>query len=103
MRPGGVRETLQVRLTEAAEEQTQVADAGDSDAVTTPGYESKLGLALQDMTSQVASQDDRLTEENRGPVITDVDPNGPARDQGFIPLGFRSGWADRVAAGPTGR
>ena len=96
MRRGGVKKTLQVRLTEANEEPTQVADAGDSGAETTPGYESKLGLALQDMTSQFASQDERLTDDHRGPIIADVDPNGPARDEGFAPLSLQRGLVDII-------
>jgi len=96
MRPGGEQKTLQVRLTQANEEPTQVADAGNSSAEEAPGYESKLGLALQDMTSQFASQDDRLTDENRGPIVTDVDPNGPARHEPFVPLTPQRGWVDII-------
>jgi len=96
MRAGGERKTLQVRLIRANEQPTEVADAGGSDTETAPGYESKLGVAVQDLTSQLASQDDRLTDENRGPVITDVDPNGPARHEGFVPLTLQRGWMDVI-------
>jgi serine protease Do len=96
MRRGGVKKTLQVRLIEANEEPTEVAQADTPDASAAPDYQGKLGLGLQDMTAQFASQDERLTDDTRGPIISDIDPNGPARDEGFVPVTPQRGWVDVI-------
>jgi serine protease Do len=79
MRAGGERHTYTVRLTEAhAQDEQQVAAAGDA-----PGesfeYESRLGIEVEQLTSDMARVAGVPSDE-MGLLITSVDPTGPARD-----------------------
>ncbi|NIM48500.1 MAG: PDZ domain-containing protein [Gemmatimonadales bacterium] len=79
LREGGERRTIPVRLAEAAtDEQPQMASAERRrDEDESPEFEPKLGVAVEPLPQQMVS---RVGNENRGLVITDIDPDGPARE-----------------------
>jgi len=81
MRPGGKRQDFTVRLVEAgAEPPARVASAEEPRPSTSGSFERKLGIAVEEVSSSAAAANLQLTDAQRGLVITQVDPNGPARD-----------------------
>ena len=87
-RKGGLRKTFTVALTEqkadtdnAAPEETEKQDsAATDDAVSF----DELGISVQPLTTAMARELE-LTAEQRGLLVTEVDPNGPAYQQLFAP------------------
>jgi S1-C subfamily serine protease len=59
-------------------------------------YETKLGLELQALSARMAASDERIGDEHRGPIITGIDPDGPARDKPLVPANARRGWVDII-------
>ncbi len=81
MRPGGNREDVTVRLIEArAEAPVRVASAEEPRTPAGGSFQRKLGIAVEDVSSNAVAANLRLGDDQRGLVITEVDPNGPARD-----------------------
>jgi serine protease Do len=81
MRPGGKRQDFTVRLIEAgAEPPARVASVEEPRTPASGTFERKLGIAVEDASSNDAARNLRLADEQRGLIITAVDPNGPARD-----------------------
>jgi serine protease Do len=83
MRAGGERRTFPVRLTAAnPEPEPQVARAGDVGPEEVFLYEGKLGIAVEEMTADMARAAG-IPSGEMGLMITDVDGNGPSRDDLF--------------------
>lgn len=81
MRPGGKRQDFAVRLVEAgAEPPARVASVEQPRTPESGSFERKLGITVEEVSSNAAAGDLRLGDAQRGLVITAVDPNGPARD-----------------------
>jgi serine protease Do len=94
---GPERHDITVQLNEAQTEQRpQVASADDGAAEQPTAYESKLGIAVQPLTAQMAASDSRIGDQNRGPIITGIDPDGPARDKQLFPADARRGFLEIV-------
>jgi serine protease Do len=76
VRSGGRQQTIDVRLA-AAQDSTQLASAatGGSDAASADVVSAKLGLSVQGLTADDAAH---LSADLRGPVVSDVDEDGPA-------------------------
>jgi serine protease Do len=86
-RKGGLRKTFTVALTEqkgdteeAAPEATEKQDSVQDDAVTF----DELGVSVQPLTTAMARELE-LTAEQRGLLVSEVDPNGAAYQQLFAP------------------
>ena len=76
----GERKSFTVRLTEAADTRRVAQDnEGNRTTPDAPTYD-KLGLTVRPISESDARQA-RLTEEQRGVVVTDVDPNSAAYDR----------------------
>ena len=91
------RHDLTVQLGEAeTNERQQVARAGEGGAEQPASFESKLGIAVQPLSAQMAASDSRIGDENRGPIITGIDPNGPARGKPLFPADARRGVLDII-------
>ncbi len=95
-RQGGVRDSYTVRLTEAATEPSQVARGGTGEREESAPYETKLGVSVEPLTARDASGDPRIGADNRGLLITRVDPDGPARDKGLFPASPQQGVLDII-------
>ncbi len=81
VRSRGVRQTFDVRLT-SADDSTQVASAStgrDRPASATTEASSKLGITVEDMTPDIV-REAGLSEDQRGPVVSDVEEGGPSWD-----------------------
>ncbi len=87
--------TVQLDEAETAERQ-QVARADEGGAEQPASYESRLGIAVQPLSPQMAASDSRIGDENRGPIITGIDPNGPAHDKRLFPADARRGVLDII-------
>ena len=73
----GTKHSYKVKLAEApSDEQVASADSGGSDGASPTSYD-KLGIAVEPITQERASQAD-LAESQRGLAVTDVDATGPA-------------------------
>ena len=94
-RRGGERKTLKVRLIEAGGEPAQVA-AAETESAEEPAFQNKLGLAVEELTAQEAARDERLGPDNRGLVVVDIDPNGPARAEQLTLPDSRTGSIDVI-------
>jgi serine protease Do len=80
-RHGGDERTFTVRLQEAQETEPQQVAQVEPEAQPNEGsYEDKLGIRVEELSDDMMRADRRLNDENRGLVITEVDPSGPARD-----------------------
>ncbi|MEO8633847.1 MAG: Do family serine endopeptidase [Gemmatimonadales bacterium] len=84
-RKGGLRKTFTVSLTEqkadsdeAAPAETEKQDSAEDDAIS---FE-ELGVSVQPLSTAIARELE-LTAEQRGLVVSEVDPNGPAYQQLF--------------------
>ncbi len=86
----GQHKTFKVKLAEAPTEPTQVARAEGSDdespASKSGTTSSKLGITVEPVSADFARQA-KVPEERRGLRVTDVDPQGAARQQ-FFPNGI---------------
>ncbi len=81
MRPGGSRKDVTVGLIEAkAEAPVRVASAEEPRTPAGGSFQRKLGIAVEEVSSNAAAANLQLPDAQRGLVITEVDPNGPARD-----------------------
>jgi serine protease Do len=73
----GVRRTLDVRLVQA-EDDTAIASAEESGTRTKAApMEGRLGLRIEAMPAEFVARG-RLTEEQRGVLVSDVEEGGPA-------------------------
>jgi len=80
-RHGGVEHTFTVRLQEAQEaEPQQIAQVEPIEQPRGGSYEDKLGVRVEELSDEMLRADRRLGTDQRGLVITEVDPSGPARD-----------------------
>jgi len=82
VRSHGQRQTFDVHLISADTDSTQVANAGGTrDKVSPVATEAstKLGITLEDMTSDVV-REAGISEDQRGPVVADVEEGGPSWD-----------------------
>jgi len=81
VRSGGKEQTFDVRLA-AAPDSTQLASAGGSgsDEASADQVASKLGFSVQGLTADDAAH---VAADLRGPVVTDVDEDGPAYGKVF--------------------
>ncbi|HWO89541.1 MAG TPA: Do family serine endopeptidase [Gemmatimonadales bacterium] len=74
----GVRRTYEVRLIAAEEERVAVDDRRGRATQPEPReMEGRLGIRVQDVPADYARQV-RLTEDQRGVLVADVEPDGPA-------------------------
>jgi serine protease Do len=79
VRRGGRRETVRVRLAEAAvAQQTASKVAPANDAPATEPLDSKIGLALRPVAPNTTIGNRILTEGQAGLAVTNVNPSGPA-------------------------
>ena len=91
------RHDITVQLDEAETEQRQQIARADEDSAEQPAsFESKLGIAVQPLSAQMAASDSRIGDDNRGPIITGIDPNGPAHDKRLFPADARRGVLDII-------
>ena len=83
---GGQVRTYDVRLAEAGSDTTVVASAGGGGKAASPADETsrKLGITVQALSTDDAVHSG-LTSEQRGPVVTDVDVDGPSYQKVFPP------------------
>ncbi len=98
VRSHGQRQTYNVRLTSADGDSTQVAStAGARGRPGTVANEAstKLGIQLEDMTADVVSQAG-LSEDKRGPIVSDVEEGGPAWDGGKLQSAQSGGSPDVI-------
>jgi len=81
-RRGGVERTFTVRLQEAQEaEPQQIAQVEPIEQPRGGSFEdNKLGIRVEELSDEMLRADRRLGNDQRGLVITEVDPSGPARD-----------------------
>jgi serine protease Do len=80
VRSHGARQTLDVRLTSADADSTEVASANsgsDKPAAAATEASTKLGITLEDMTPDIV-REAGLSDDQRGPVVTDVEEGGPS-------------------------
>jgi serine protease Do len=84
LRKGGERHTVTVTLGARDDKEQQVASNSPRERGKGSSYENKLGVTVEPVTAQAASQE-RIGEEHRGLVITSVDPDGPAAEKGLGP------------------
>ncbi|UCF41586.1 MAG: PDZ domain-containing protein, partial [Gemmatimonadota bacterium] len=97
MRQGGERREIAVVLGEAdTQEQPEVASVDRPEPGETASYESKLGLEIEPFPAELVAQESVIGQESRGPIIVDIDPDGPARDKGLAPASPRQGVLDII-------
>jgi serine protease Do len=90
---GGQTRTYDVRLAAAGADSTEVASAGGTrDKAAAPADEASTKLGV---TVEALSADDvrHVESDNRGPVVTDVDDDGPAYQKLYPPA---AGGADVI-------
>jgi serine protease Do len=92
VRQGGARKTVNVRLTEAPAEQVAQASADEpaEPREETAGMAKALGISVRQPPAEVSR---RLGEEHTGPLVADVDVDGPAQGRVFAP---QTGAADII-------
>ena len=76
LRHGGERHTYDVRLAQAPAEGEQLAST-DSGAAAPKATEGKLGIAVE-VPSADFLREARLTDDQRGVLVSDVEEGGPA-------------------------
>ncbi len=82
LRDGGERRQLTVRLGEATlDEEPRVASTGPDEAGETAAYGAKLGIRVERVDRQQLAQYPGVPTNVTGVMITQVDPDGPARDK----------------------
>jgi serine protease Do len=97
MRQGGARHEIVVVLGEAdTREAPEVASLDRSEPGETASYQSKLGLEIEAFPSELMSGESGIARESHGPIIVDVDPDGPARGKGLAPASPRQGVLDII-------
>jgi serine protease Do len=82
VRSHGQRQVLDVRLTSADADSTEVASAGngtEKPASAATEASTKLGITLEDMTPDIV-REAGLSDDQRGPVVTEVEEGGPSWD-----------------------
>ncbi len=82
VRSHGQRQNFDVRLTSADADSTQVASASGGRTKPSPvatEASTKLGVTLEDLTPDIV-REAGLSEDQRGPVVTDVEEGGPSWD-----------------------
>jgi serine protease Do len=81
---GGQVRTYDVRLASAGTDTARVAAAGGGDKGASPGDEAsrKLGVTVESLSAEDARQ---VATDLRGPLVTDVDADGPAFQKLFPP------------------
>ena len=82
VRSHGVKQTLDVRLTSADSDNTQVASASgasEKPAAAATDASIKLGIQIEDMTPDVVHEAG-LSADQRGPVVSDIEEGGPSWD-----------------------
>jgi serine protease Do len=84
LRQGGERRTFTVTLGARDEGEQRVASNRSPEPSGGASYRSKLGLTVEPLTAE-ALADARISEEHRGLIVTDVDPDGPAAEKGIPP------------------
>lgn len=85
---GPGRESIPVKLIAAETDDTPTVASGPRDSrFEDTAYGSKLGIAVEPVDERTAA---RLDDDRVGVVITEVDPDGPAREQ-LIPANVRAG------------
>ncbi len=78
----GSRQELSVTLDESAPESAKTENPSKTEGQSDKGQSTgKLGLSLQPLTPQIAKQLG-IASETEGLVVTEVDPNGAAAEQG---------------------
>ncbi len=85
VRKGGERHSYPVTLGAREDAETKVASRSTRGSGNTASYQTKLGLSVEPMSTEEASQNSHIGEEHRGLVITAVDPDGPAADKRIGP------------------
>jgi len=93
VRSNGVRQTVDVRLTSADADSTEVASAGGGREKPAPAAteaSTKLGITLEDMTPDLV-REAGLSEDQRGPVVADVEEGGPSWDGKLLPASSGGG------------
>ncbi len=84
VRRGNERRTLDVRLVAAPTDAEQVASAGVGDSAAPAETAGKLGIAV-DVPSADFLRQARLSEDQRGVVIADVEEGGPSWGKLYAP------------------
>ena len=82
VRSHGERQTFDVHLISADSDSTQVASASggrSKPAAPTTEASTKLGITLEDMTPDIV-REAGLSEDQRGPVVSDIEEGGPSWD-----------------------
>ena len=82
VRSRGQRQTYDVRLTSADADSTQVASAGsgrEKPAAVANDASTKLGIQLEDMSPDIV-REAGLSEDKRGPIVSDIEEGGPSWD-----------------------
>ena len=82
VRSHGQRQNVDVHLINAETDSTEVASAGggsDHPASAATEASTKLGITLEDMTPDIV-REAGLSDDQRGPVVTDVEEGGPSWD-----------------------
>jgi serine protease Do len=87
-RRGGERVTISVRLTAAPSDIETVALAEPTEPTDVSGHETKLGIAVRPMAEELVN-DERLTPDQIGLQVVEVDIDSPGRDRLF-PAGART-------------
>jgi serine protease Do len=77
VRHGGERHTYDVRLAQAPTEGEQLASSTDSGAAAPKATEGKLGIAVE-VPSADFLREARLTDDQRGVLVSDVEEGGPS-------------------------
>jgi serine protease Do len=93
VRSHGVRQTFDVRLTSADADSAQLASASggrEKPAAATTEASTKLGITLEDMTPDIV-REAGLSEDQRGPVVADVEQGGPSWDGKLVAANSGSG------------
>jgi serine protease Do len=82
VRKGGERQTVTVTLGKREDDERAVAQADAERSEERQPFEEKLGLSVEPVSSDFATRA-RLSDEQRGLLITGVDADGPAADKGL--------------------
>jgi serine protease Do len=92
VRSRGERQTYDVHLIPAESDSAQVASASggrNKPAAATTEASSKLGITLEDLTPDIV-REAGLSEDQRGPVVSDIEEGGPS-------------WDNKLASASSGR
>jgi Do/DeqQ family serine protease len=109
VRSRGERQTYDVHLIPAESDSAQVASASggrSKPAAPTTEASTKLGITLEDMTSDIV-REAGLSEDQRGPVVSDIEEGGPSWDNKLVSASSGSGpdvvlWVNGTRVHTTG-